>query len=709
MRARTRDIDSGIPAGVKKWAEERLSELRALREDTRQVKLSKHFNFSGFEIQMWDHEFGDFLRIKGCNDRNGFLLTFFDQADPLPDFEAHYKPAGGMGAVNEFINPLDGLPRPIPDPATPKRTKGYVLPQQLRGNTATNTNAGKFSGLMRKVVGCYHIHGREAPFGFSHTRTHGITKLGTKHWVTEISAAGVFMAPVKNTGCCGDSFIVTSYQPTEAEIAANPSLQAHVDLLSLEWAFSVMRPNVVQVIIAVGMAGPYDAGESRLREDFGWAFPVHGREAQQVSYHDAGSGFTARTEWSRWKLVFSLVDGVPEAVLTQPDVDAPATFLIDSTLWFPTSNDNWDRFAGVTHTSQNVINFPTQDAPVHVYYKGDTEIVTRWRLVREMAPKTIVPQPTPEQIMSGNDTPYNGSGLGLFRAESGDTMIIYEGGTFTVTQAPGIGGPFLQLTAGFISPNVTGQFVERVVNIDHLEFPTGSQFTEVVPNSPPFGGDIIIVSQQVSQIRTFDTSTQTGEASFVTFIEDRESALHVYRQLISNDRFIHQRMPIWHSAGSYITFSPGVSNVVSRFREDLGTFDTFPGLLGSGLGEVITGETGPVLFPDEGTIVEERTGTGKLNTGIVAATVDLPQGSAPMWIIPANELMPFITDFDPAMSNVFAMHGNVHYRGTGAGPAELSLEAGNAAYLLEPATVVTTTGFEGVEAQDTVLAFVGKV
>ena len=332
-----------------------------------------------------------FIKITalGCKDRRGFFITRTTGGI----YSARYN-----DEVVEIIDPITGLPRP--DPETASRTIGYVVPSQLQGSQFDLTSAAKFSGLMRLVVGCRHSAGLEAPFSYTWTRTHGIVKLPvsvgdppttkTRYWIVEVSIGGVFAAPIKNTRRCCDSWDVTKYQPTDAEIEEDPTLAQHRTLLSLEWAFSVERPNVVQLVSAADMDTAYSLG-APWHPSIGWAFSASGIQAQNVitdtiANPDVPQGVSYRG--TRHVLTFSIVGEDISCALTTPEIQQIGTLHIDAHVAAPLSDKTW------TIQGHELINgFPAlpvvdyaEEMPVYVYFQGELPVITRYRVLIQLYP-----------------------------------------------------------------------------------------------------------------------------------------------------------------------------------------------------------------------------------------------------------------------------------------------------------------------------------
>lgn len=275
--------------------------------------------------------------------------------------------------------------RPNPDPSV--RTKNVVLPTDV---TTGLKRGSKYSGLMRMAVQCSHARGANTKFAFGWAKTHGILEhidqaplndgagasattaaAAQRYWVVEISPDGAFAAPVEWSGRCCDGFSVDAYLPTPAQVKAAPALQTYRDTLSLAWAFGQRIKGVAQVLTPAQVAPAYVG--SPWKSDDGWAFSRSGKHAQNVTARQVGLHF----HMERWKVDFTTTLSGQNYVVTaviaraeQGDIYFPST----DPLWIPTGNGaEWmpaPRFSGVDIASAS--------GPVHVYYQGETEFVTRY-------------------------------------------------------------------------------------------------------------------------------------------------------------------------------------------------------------------------------------------------------------------------------------------------------------------------------------------
>ena len=310
----------------------------------------------------------------GCRENSGFLLKTV-----AGQWYAYYN-----DGVREHIDPVDGTPRPNPDPAV--RTKRVKVPSQLQH---MEKRAAMFSGLMRMAVQCDHSRGVNTVFSHTWLKTHGILELldqapdnagsskaisaqaqRNRYWVIEISPDGIFAAPVSWSGKCCDGFSVEKYLPTKAEVAAYPALAAYREELSLKVSRTLGKSGITQVATAADMASAY-VGEPWNLDD-GWAFSRTGQHAQNVTARQSGLHY--RTE--RWKIDFTVAfNGVSYDIaasvnrVEEGDLMFPAT----DPLWVPSSDSEWAAVSKIIPTDLTAMS-----GPVHVFYQGETEFVTRY-------------------------------------------------------------------------------------------------------------------------------------------------------------------------------------------------------------------------------------------------------------------------------------------------------------------------------------------
>lgn len=367
-----------LPLGLSK-----LEDLYRESEPYDPPHLTRYLVGDDYQVESRIHGDQHYVTVTGggeCKDKLGFLLVRAG-----PNYDAHYN-----DGVVERIDPIDGQPRP--EPETADRTVGYKVPLQLRVAATARLTAGRFSGLMRLVVGCYHAAGKDAPFSYTFAKTHGILKLDVpignpavptpRYWFIEVSASGIFAAPAENTDKCCDSWGITKYVPSAAELQADPGLQQFKDTLSLNWAFSAGKPGVRQLATAGEMFGFFGSGAPWYPE-CGWAFSASGVGVQNVVVLESSTPTPTHYLCSRFKITFALGnDNNPVAAMTTMELQVVAAFPDFSGVWFPTGSNAWRNTDGVTAAQQVTMPWGTQNAPVHVYYRGEEEIVTRWMLTR---------------------------------------------------------------------------------------------------------------------------------------------------------------------------------------------------------------------------------------------------------------------------------------------------------------------------------------
>jgi hypothetical protein len=692
----------------------------------------------------------------GCQDRRGFLLT-----RTLAD---EYFALYNDGVVEE-IDPITGTPRPEPDPAV--RTKDYVVPSQLRGDPTTNTNAGKFSGLMRLAVGCYHVRGLEAPFSYSHAKTHGILKLGIKHWFIEISASGVFAAPVSNTGRCCDSWSIAKYIPTAEEIAEQPSFAPFAETLSLNWAFDNGKPGVLRLVEAGTITAAFSNG-TPWHVDCGWAFSASGVVAQNVVQSETGAGASRRWLCSRFRFDFSLgTDGNPVAVYSNPELSQVAQFPDFSGVWLPQDNNTWEKVNGLTDAEMAASTFSSQNAPIHVYYDGEEEVLTRWRLFKATDPGGPHActtgfrkhfgggNPHCRLITAAHDGPVCQGPLGeSFGVTAGQELgndgqdapgppdegffihngrVSYGGSTTTTSS-------YLILSCGFQSPKFSGIFERSTKTIDRWTTVEGAPIITVTETDtlyqlhpdceydiedPIFGGTLHVDFGPVRERRTetkalvynerhIGTEIFSARTVFVPFLVEREAGLNVVRHntFFTGDNFQESIS----SAGRHharITVKHEKIADIGTGVYPAGTFFTnYTNWEGPASTAVDVG--GTIDTTSDPLTTFTPAASAHLSVGPIEVTITVPSEASQGGVMPATALSAFLLGSaasppepgDLTLSSpVTAQHGNLLTSDPKLTPPD---QTGNGMYLLEFATPVTLGGFAGIDFQDDVLGFVGK-
>ena len=188
------------------------------------------------------------VRYTGCVASDGFMLA---RTGPLSD--AQWWALYPDGTVEE-IKPPEGKPRPDPDEAV--RTKRVSIPSSLRGSVVP-AYASQFTGQMRQVVQCEFSRGSNTKFSYTFGRTHGLleypahvsgadraseaaARARAKYFVIEISAAGVYAAPVKFGIDCCSAALVSAYMATREDIEAGAPAEAQ-STLDLAWYYDTKQ------------------------------------------------------------------------------------------------------------------------------------------------------------------------------------------------------------------------------------------------------------------------------------------------------------------------------------------------------------------------------------------------------------------------------------------------------------------------------------
>jgi hypothetical protein len=308
--------------------------------------------------------------------------------------EDQYHANFNSPSLDERINPTSGYPRPTVDTAT--KTKGYRVPPNLTQPYPTRRTPSRYSGFMRQVVGCYAARGADSPFDYGHTVTHGVVYVdvpkvsgpGTDrvYWLIEVNQGiGVFATPLRvvlngsEIACCG-SFGVEHLMPTPEEARKDPGLVQYRTTVSLWWYWQNRGGKVVKRVLTPDQ---FPMTGSGWYSEHGWAFSASGAEAQQVTQGqgslDDGTDYFIG-ERHRLQFTASRID--VSAKYAKLDSDCRYTLMIDRTVWTPVSAGLWSGFPGpgIASLHNPLQKFPTQDAPVHVYYVGEVAQVVRWQL-----------------------------------------------------------------------------------------------------------------------------------------------------------------------------------------------------------------------------------------------------------------------------------------------------------------------------------------
>lgn len=222
-------------------------------------------------------------------------------ADPV-DWKALY-----VDGTVEDINPANGSPRPDPDPAV--RTVNVRIPPTMQGEPVNKQVTGSlFTGQMRRLVQCQFSQGYDNKFVYQFVTTQGLLEAypkvigadaGTEaanaalrtYFIIEISANGVFAAPIRMGSTDQGVPDISDYQPTPAMIRESPGLSNMLAHLSLGWAYVNRNESgrVQQVLSATTMATVYGLGFPWTGE-CGWAFSYSGTRASNVLAKSSSDG-----------------------------------------------------------------------------------------------------------------------------------------------------------------------------------------------------------------------------------------------------------------------------------------------------------------------------------------------------------------------------------------------------------------------------------
>lgn len=445
--------------------------------------------------------------VRFLHDPTKDFLLMFDSTD----YWAYFI----KNQLVEKIDPIDGLPRPIPETAT--RTKGYKVPTHLRSSTRYEKAAARYTGLARLAVGEYHSLGNNSPFHSTYTKCHGIVKVQTvtpmpdnqpvnKYFVVEIikkgeADEGVYCAPIeweeKGTGHAAVPREIKpeSLEPYYSTIALpGPSTNENLDLA---WAFTNSIPNVQKLTDGTDLP---PTNESVWYAAYGWAFSKSGHECQittsrriftsTVNPTDDANPLNARvTEvlWmQRYKMAFAGVGTdntnlTLSVAITKPETDKAFTVFDDFNsgaigssftplprVYLPLSTTAGteiaykytNRMPGALDVQTFDLNNPI-DAPIHVYYIDDTEQIVRYS---RTTPGGSNSSATPDVNYTKNGVPLSIGFSGWYTADGTPQPLPHcQRGNITNYLAPATAGPYNQTingnshVAGFFCPTYDGR------------------------------------------------------------------------------------------------------------------------------------------------------------------------------------------------------------------------------------------------------------
>lgn len=633
------------------------------------------------------------VRAQLATERRGFLMTKV-AADST--YWARY-----VDGFTEKIDPITGVPRPDPDLAT--RTKKYVVPGNLTASASTRTRASQYSGLMRMAVGCFHSRGKNSPFSYTFAKTHGIVKkmvAGTaKYWVVEIAAAGCYAAPIPFKGKCSNSFNVNAY------------LQTLDSALDLAWAFTNKPDAGVISLGTPGTAYTHNPWFARC----GWAFSYSGHEAQIVTQRKLLTP-TPHFLCDRWKLEFALAGESLSMTATKVEADKAFTTIPNSLLWWP------DTVAGTWNAAvaEGTFSFGNQDAPIHVYYDGDTEVISRWKYEKA----TISGTNTPSDIVftdidgAGRTLTYHHSKHYVQRTGAMISPVCQEAdgeveNTSETTAANGVSTSTRDsVSVGFYSPladaTPDGDPVATTTYADELNSTPADNITNSDPEWTPHascggGGPVTNNVNEGFRDRRLYLSTIHNlsnsfvqKASAVLFAEEREACLMVYSK--RHTQAVNLRRT---KVALVQEFSTQVSEKVSG-AGPWTDWERAYGLQPLDLNALLVGDFDTL----EDTSTPTDSGEALLQLGGVVYPVTLTfDGSG---LVTNTGLATFLSYTagvkETAASEVKAMHGNIYDVQSDLTPTD---QKNNSARTLNGASTFVG-GFEAMTPPVDAVAFVGR-
>ncbi|MGH7176132.1 MAG: hypothetical protein ACREJC_02020 [Tepidisphaeraceae bacterium] len=409
--------ETRLPGPVFAWGRQLLAQQLIRGDGEAHGVFAMNYGRSKWTVTIRQEPWGGhkliFREIGGCKDR----LPFYTVHKPSE------VPTGFFGffrdGINEEIDPLNGRPRPVVDPATVKKTKFYRLPPNLRGaipnvqqykpgiNLRT---ASMYTGQMREAVQCVHQRGSDSPFGSAHALTHGIVeaphprvvgattaeenanKALRKFWVVEISPSGVYATRVKNTKHCCDSWL--------PKWAVEDDEGNFTFTLLKDKFLEAGQTVVTQLLTGAAIAAAY-AGRKSLTGMFvgvdvdepvadwtGWAFSYSGHQAQNVVFKLD----TPYTYASRYRIDFTAIAGPTPSisasfVTVEQDIKL-GSGVVGFPLGYIVDRFYYEFFAAVDNPTES------HDAPWYVFYDGDVERVLRFSDEPESVTGTSAVAPT---------------------------------------------------------------------------------------------------------------------------------------------------------------------------------------------------------------------------------------------------------------------------------------------------------------------------
>ena len=691
---------------------------------TRRAPDSNREYMPPFSPDLWDAGWMDSIRIEASDSKvHGFLCykdgvprITVDTGHSRASFQAYYVDGkverirwqAPIGAEGEEYLPV----APLPPMATPARSLGYKVPDELKDvyidgvlqpRLLGYNTASRHSGLMRGVVGNYHGRGKDAPFAYWWAKTHGRVKMAPtavnptvpQYWIVEITQAGVYAAPVTES-----TWDVSKYMPTSTMIAEQPGLQQFKTTLSLAWAHDAL-PNAGVTLLEANV-GPAYAG-TPFYVGHGWAFNYSGTEAQGISYvwNETPAQHYA---CSRYKLTFSLSGtnqdgtGILTCAFIVLDNALPATFYGSQVMWTPAFVGEWGYVPQVdaAHQAASLAQYPNQDAPVHVYYAGDTEMVTRWNYTTHSSAEdtTNTPLSLPGLVHIG-EFGYHNYYYGktdfvvLYYGDPGSQLTAYTVTPNTWRKQFGTG-----VTAGFVSPgfNTSTEARSYTLTDDTIE---SVPATETSGNGTDTGGGWIwdyhwVALTGSTQRRTVRTGTRTNRGSIVLLLQEREAVIGLIDQT-RNDSVVAQHEQ--NNANLGISYQGNGRNT-GHHLDSYSNANNYGGSWPWGTFSIVTDSTTP--------------DTSYSADAILMLCGFVHQANA----IGNADLMPFLISGlligeHPVLSQALAMHGNLYAADATITPADqkanrvVRLDAGAPAVFGGFTAPTDTNPFDAI-------AFVGK-